>query len=163
MNKKVLACTVVPALALALVGANAVSAHGFFGGNNQTPEEIAQHHAEMFSREAALLGTSEDVVKHAWSQGKRLPELAEELGISKEELHTKMQEARKAHMQERMQTLVDQGVITQEQANSRMEFMETMKEKRGEHAPDDKFRLHGPGKGGFMKGMIENQSERTDA
>jgi hypothetical protein len=122
---------------LALVGVGVVSAHGWFGGfGNATPEEIAEHQTQMFEHKAELLGLSIDVIKNGWAQGKNLLEIAEENGITQEQLQTRMQEERKVQLQEHLQILVQQGVITQSQADQRLQFME-------EHM----------GEGGFGRGM----------
>ena len=76
-------------------------------------------------------GISIDEVKAAWAAGKDLVELAEEHGISKEQLKTKMEEARKAHMKSQLQALVEKGVITQDQADARLESLEAEHDKRG--------------------------------
>lgn len=135
MNKKVL---VIPALALmlTLAGASAASAHGMFGGgfgkfSNATPEEIADHQQVMFQEKADLLGISVDEFKNYWAEGKDVREIADELGITDEELRTKMQAAHQQSMQEHMQVLVDQGVITQAQADARLQHMQDMQNNMG--------------------------------
>lgn len=109
----------------ALGVAGIASAYGGFGGfmSQATPEEIAQHQQQMFEHQAEMLGLSTDEVKDAWAEGKTFQELAEVNGISEDELKAKMQETRKVRMRERMQALVDQGVITQDQADARLRTM----------------------------------------
>lgn len=101
-----------------LFAANTASAHGWM--RNATPEEMAQRHQEMFQEQAALLGTTEEVVKNAWAEGKNLRDLAQQLGISDTDLQTKMQAARQAELKQNLQSLVDKGVITQAQADKRL-------------------------------------------
>ncbi|MFH1890956.1 MAG: hypothetical protein ABIJ91_05355 [Candidatus Kuenenbacteria bacterium] len=123
MKKKYIAYGILPVLALALAGT--ASAHGLWGGfRNATPQEIAQHQTERFQNQSDLLGVSVDEVKSAWAQGKTMRELAEEKGISQEDLHAKIKAAREQRMKDYVQALVDNGVITQEQANQRLEFMQ---------------------------------------
>ena len=125
MTKKVLAYLVLPVMALSVVGLSSVSAHGWFGGfSNATPEEIATRQQEMFDHKAELLGVSSDTVKEAWSEGKSLIEIAEENGVSEEELKNRMVETRKARHKEFLQALVDNGVISQAQANRRLQIMD---------------------------------------
>lgn len=136
-SKKILFYSIVPVLAgVTIIGATQASANGLFGfGKNATPQEIASRHTEMFQEWANFLGISIDDVKNAWAQGKTMQELAAEKGITKEQLQTKMKEARLTQMKTQLQALVDQGVITQSQADQRLSFMQSNQDK-------------GPGKGG---------------
>lgn len=129
-----IALGLVPVLGLVLLGgAQFASAHGLMGFNKQaTPEEVALRHTEMFTAQATLLGISVDEVKSAWASGKTLKELAEEKGISEETLKEKMKAEREAHIKSELATLVSQGIITQAQADQRLETMKNapQKEKR---------------------------------
>ncbi len=110
-----------------IITAGIASANGGFGfgfGADLDPEEAANLATERFQHQADLLETDVDTVKDAWSQGKRIDELAEELGIDEEALQARMQEEHQARMEERLQSMVDQGVITQEQMQNRLQFME---------------------------------------
>ncbi len=129
---------VVPAMAVALlVGAGTASAHGMFGGGEDlTPEQRAEKASLMFERKAEMLGLDVNVVKEAWAEGKNFRELAEEQGIDMAELKEKMQAERKARQQERLQNLVEAGVITQEQANLRLERMQEKMTERAENGDD---------------------------
>lgn len=143
MNKKYLKYGILPSfLALALIGsAGLASAHGMgFFGSQATPQEVATQHAEMFQHQADLLGVSVDEIKAAWVAGKDLRTLAQEKGITDEQIKTKMQELHKQKMKEHLQALVDQGVITQAQADQRAQVMET-KLQNGRH--DKGFGRHG--------------------
>ncbi len=126
IKNKYLAYGAIPAFAIALAGAGIVSAHGFgFGGSKLTPQEIAQNQTNMFTKEAALLGASVDEVKAAWAKGQTLQELATAKGITAEQLRTKMQEQMRADQKTRLQSLLDQGVITQDQMTERLQFEQT--------------------------------------
>lgn len=125
MKKKYLSYALVPALALTIFGASQASAHFGFGFmNNATPEQVAQMQTDMFQKQAELLGVSVDDVKNAWAQGKTLQELAAEKGISQEQLQQKVREQRTTQMKSHLQILVDKGVITQAQADQRLQVME---------------------------------------
>ncbi len=125
MSKKYLAYTILPALALVLAGTGVASAHGWFGGfGNATPEEIAQHQETMFQNKAELFGIGVDEMKNYWAEGKNFKEIAEAEGITQEQLQERMMEARNERMQNHIQTIVDNGVISQEQADKRLQFME---------------------------------------
>jgi len=108
-------------------------AHGGWFGQpvNLSPENITERFQTMFREKAEILGISTEDFKTAWSQGKDLREMAQEQGITKEQLQEKMQEKRKEQMQEQLNVLVQNGVITQEQANNRMGFLENRFENRG--------------------------------
>ncbi len=122
MNKKIL----FSALALSLLftlGVNSALAQGWFHGReNFDPEKIVDRQTEMFENQANLLGISVDQMKEYWSAGKNLKEIATELNISDEDLRLKMQEGQKERMREGFNALVENGVITQKQADSRLTF-----------------------------------------
>ncbi len=135
--KKSIKYAVIPAIAFALLGAGVVSAKemgtgeknrvgghggGFFAFNNMDPEEFASHQSDMFANQAELTGLSIDEIKNAWAEGKKMNELLEEKGIDPETIRTKMKAQHEEKMKEQMQTLVASGVITQEQADKRIEF-----------------------------------------
>jgi DNA-binding phage protein len=123
--KKYLTYTLLALGIFSLVGAGAVSARGWFGGfNNTSPEEITQRFETMLQNKADLLGISVDEMQSAWAEGKTIIQIAEEQGISREQLQDLFKEARKEHLQNRLQVLVDNGVITQEQADQRLQGVE---------------------------------------
>ncbi len=125
---KYLAYIIMPALALTLAGASVASANGWFGGFGwgafEEPEEMAQRQEAMFQNQAEFLGINANQVKDAWAEGKNFREIAEEQGISQEQLQERMKDARQEQLQNRLQAMVDNGVISQEQANQRLQFME---------------------------------------
>ena len=118
---------------LALSGIGIASAHrGEFGGFGiVSSEDLIAHYEAMFEDKAEILGLTLDEIKEAWSEGKSLRELAEEKGISQEQLRESMMQKEQKRMEERLQALVDGGLITQEQADKRMNFM-TEKFQNGE-------------------------------
>jgi len=113
-------------ISLSLLGAGVASAHGLFGfGSQATPEQIAQAQTNRFTQEASLLGISVDDVKNAWAKGETLQQLATEHGITTGQLQQKLKDAALQRMKDNLQTLVTQGVITQAQADARLQFMQT--------------------------------------
>jgi len=127
MNKKILVFSFLAIGALGIVGANAASAQGWFsrfGSVNADPRAIVERQEARFEHQAEMLGISPDEVKAKWAEGKTPLEIAEELGISQEEMREKIRAERKQHFQERLQILVDNGVITQAQAKARIQAME---------------------------------------
>ena len=118
--------TVIPVLGLGLLGMNIASAHGFFGfGNsNINPDQFVSWQTTMFQNEANMLGVSVDDIKNGWAEGKSLVQIAEDHGISKDQLQQKMRDSMASQTKSRLQTLVDKGVITQSQADQRLKFLE---------------------------------------
>ncbi|MBP9732697.1 MAG: hypothetical protein KBD29_04550 [Candidatus Magasanikbacteria bacterium] len=149
--KKSIKYAVIPAIAFALLGAGVVSAQemgtgeknrggghrgGFFAFNNMDPEEFASHQSDMFANQAELTGISVDEIKNAWAEGKKVNELLTEKGIDPETIRAKMKVQHEEKMKEQMQTLVTKGIITQEQADKRIEFMKN-------HVPEVKEKMRG--------------------
>lgn len=147
--KKIAALAAIPALALGILGlSQTASAQSFVGGifNKATPEEIATHQTEMFQNQAELLGISVDEVKQAWVEGKSMKDLITEKGIDETTIQAKMKTQAETRMKEHLQTLVTQGVITQAQADTRLQTMQTktteMHSKFGKGVPGTRG-LHG--------------------
>jgi hypothetical protein len=140
MKKTIQMLMVLGLLSVGVAGASVASA--YMGGrwNQADPAEVAERQMEMFEHQAEVLGVDVDQIKNAWAEGKNLPELAEELGVSEDELMNRMQEQRQERMQERVNALVEQGVITQEQADQRQVFMQ---ERMGQGGFEGKGRHHG--------------------
>lgn len=143
-KKKLAILAAGPVAAAALFGATFVSAHGMgFGmfGQQLTPQQIADAQTNRFQQEANLLGVSVDDIKNAWAQGKSFQQLAQDKGITQQQLQQKMQDLRLQQMKDNLKALVDKGVITQAQADQRLQFMQTQQQ-------------NGQGKGrGFGRGM----------
>jgi len=146
MKKKFLVYAILPVLGLAfLVGPASASAMGFgwFGGFGKAdPDAIASRMQTMFQNEATLLGISVDEVKNCWAQGKNIGQCAQDHGITQEQLQQKMKDARAQQLKAQMQALVDKGIITQAQADQRLQWMQNKTQNAKGH-----------GFGRFMKGM----------
>ena len=128
MRKKYLILTI---LTLILLGTGSALAcgWGWFGGfGNATPDEIAQRQKAMFERQAQILGISVEEVKNYWAEGKTIREIMEERNISEEQIQARMKEIQLQEMESFLQTLVEKGVITQDQANKRLEVMQNQLE-----------------------------------
>lgn len=151
MKKRLLAySSITLAAAALLLGVNYVSAHGFygfFGGSTATPEQIASRQQTAFQNEAALLGISVDEVKNAWAEGKTLQQLAQDHGITADQLQQKLKDYSLQQIKDQLQTLVSQGVITQAQADQRLQFIQNNQNKTG------KMGHRGGGMMGFYRGM----------
>ncbi len=132
----------LPVLGLSLLGAGVASAQGLGGGfgfgdrfmPSLTPEQIAERHTTLFQEQATLTGLSVDELKNAWAEGKNLPQLLTEKGIDVAQVKAKMQVSVEQKMKEQIQTLVDKGVITQAQADKRLQFMK-------EHPPQARGKM----------------------
>ncbi|MFZ3019945.1 MAG: hypothetical protein WA051_00240 [Minisyncoccia bacterium] len=123
MKKNISTKAVLSLVGLGLLGsAGMVSAKGF-NMPNLTPAEIATMQTTMFQKQATLLGISIDKVKAAWVEGKTLEEIATANGITKDQLAQKIKDERSVQMKAHLKALVDQGVITQAQADSRLATM----------------------------------------
>lgn len=124
-NKKLFVYAGLPLATLGLIGASQASAHGMFGfGSQATPEQKAQVQTQIFQNQANLLGVSVDEVKNAWASGKGLKDLATEKGITEDQLKEKIKAQRESEIKQNLQDLVNQGVITQAQADQRLQFMQ---------------------------------------
>ncbi len=156
--KKSIQYAVLPAVALALLGAGVVSAQGMGEGgkmrgggheggflvfNDVDSEEFANRQSEMFATQAELTGLSISEIKDAWAEGKNLNELLTEKGIDVEKFREQMKAKAEEKMKEHIQSLVTKGVITQAQADKRIEFMKN-------HVPEVK---------GKMRGRLEQKND----
>lgn len=115
---------VLPLMGFALLAAGTVSAHGLMFGSSATPEEAAARQTQAFHNQAGLLGISVEEMKNYWAKGMTLPEIAKEKGISEQQLQEKIKEQMKARHKDHLSQLVQQGVITQAQADQRLQFVE---------------------------------------
>lgn len=126
-----------------LLGAGSASAHGLgFGmGMALSPDEVASRQQKAFESEAALLGVNVDAVKSGWAQGKSLAQIAADNNISADQLKAKVQAAHLDRMKSQLQTLVTKDIITQAQADARLQFMQS---HVGQHGKRNGMK---PGKG----------------
>lgn len=138
--KKYLTYTIISILAVSLLSVGIVSANGWFG--KAAHDGMTQKHKGMFEYKAEALGMTIEELKQAWYDSKDLSEIAEDQGITLEELREQMKEQKKERMLAYMQTLVDEGKITQEQADEKIEWMQNMSQN-----------WEGKSKEGFIKGM----------
>ena len=124
-----LAYAAIPALGLVLLGVNAASAHGMFGrwgfgASTLTPEQIASHQQERFQEQSQILGLSVDQIKDAWANGTTMQELMQTNNINETDVQKRMQDARLQQLKTDLQALVDKGVISQSQADKRLQTMQ---------------------------------------
>jgi DNA-binding phage protein len=122
-KSKFVAYAAMASLGMGIMGAGVASAHGLFW-NVSSPEQIAANQLTAFQHEAAMLGVSVDELKNEWAQGKSLEQIAQDHGITKEQLQQKMKDARVAQIKTSLQALVTNGVITQAQADARLQSIQ---------------------------------------
>jgi len=125
MKKKYLIYTILPAMAFSVLGAGIASAYGWFGGfGNLSSDEIATRQQTIFQNEAQILGISIDELKEDWAEGKTTRQIMQEKGITEEQVQTRMKDLQTQQMRSFIQALVDKGVITQAQADKRLQVMQ---------------------------------------
>jgi len=125
MKNKYLIYAVIPALGIGLLGASSVYAHGmFWGAGNLSPDDLATRQQAMFQQQADLLGITLDQYREKWADGKTLKEIAAELSITKEQLAERLKKTQQDRLSAQLKILVDKGVITQTQADRRLQAME---------------------------------------
>ncbi len=112
-----------------LIGAGPVSAHGFggfgWGFPTQTPDQIAARQQAMFDQQATLLGLSVNDIKDAWAAGKSIPDLIKEKGLNQDQIQARATATQKAQLKSQLDALVSKGVVTQAQADLRLQTMQT--------------------------------------
>lgn len=120
----------LPVVGLGLVGAAGVaSANGFLGtgmmqSQSLTSDQIATMQQNMFQQWATLLGINVEDVKNGWAQGKNLAQIAADHNITGTQLQQKMKDARLQQMKNQLQALVSQGILTQAQADQRLQYIQ---------------------------------------
>lgn len=128
MKHRKLLYAVLPAvLGLGFLGVNVASGHGFFGGvmgSQLSAEEIATRQQTMFDRQAQVLGISVDEAKAAWAEGKSMKQIIQEKGLDTTQIHARMKDAHLDEMKTHLQSLVDKGIVTQTQADRRLQVMQ---------------------------------------
>ncbi len=126
MKNKFIVYAVVPVvLSVGLIGANAAAAHGMFGpAGNLSPDQIVSFQQNIFTKEAQILGISEADLKADWALGKTFNQIIQDRSLDKTQIAQRMKDAQAAEMKAQLQTLVDKGVITQAQADSRLAAMQ---------------------------------------
>jgi hypothetical protein len=123
----------LPILAMGTLGVTSLASAQGFGGMwsaSATPDDIAARQQTMFQTEAQILGISIDDVKAAWAEGKTPMQIAEEKGISKDQIQARMKEIQTQKIKTQLQALVDKGVITQAQADKRLQVVQTQVESK---------------------------------
>jgi hypothetical protein len=134
MSKKILISTILLVLILGFVITGPVEAKGFgWGGLGRIGLNLdnwVKRIETMFENWAKILGMSVEKVKNYWAEGKTPKEMMEAENISQEDVQKRMEEMRLEELKNQLQKLVEKGIITQEQANQRLEWMKKQSENR---------------------------------
>lgn len=94
-------------------------------GQNQAPlREQGAMREQALEKRAQILGMNVDELKAQLEQGKKLYEIAQEKGITPEQMREQVMTQRREQTQERLNQMVEQGKITREQANKRLEQLD---------------------------------------
>jgi len=97
---------------------------------------------QMVTEKAKILKMSETDLQSELNKGKTFNQIATEKGIDLNTMHDQMETFQKT----RLQVLVDQGIITKEQMQERLDFMEQRQANCGNNVPFN-------GQGRFGMGM----------
>lgn len=124
MKKKVLVGLMIGAMSLGFWGIDSALAFGPMGWN-VSGEDFTSRFQSMVDNFSKNLGIASEKIKQGWSEGKSMLQIAEDNGLTQEQVHEKMQSARKEQMKTQLQALVSKGILTQAQADSRIKFMES--------------------------------------
>lgn len=152
-KKKILTYGSMLAIAL-FFGVGVSQTNAFWGGSRISLDERVAMQQTMFDEQAKLLGLTVDEVKSAWANGQNIWELAKSKGITEEDLKAKMLALKETKIQEELKALVAKGVITQAQADARLNHMQTMKDKMTEKIGKGKGKGKAHGYMNWMPGML---------
>lgn len=123
-NKKYL---IIPVIAfLALLAVSSASAYGgdrggMMGADVDPATRIKNFEGKM-NEQASVLGISAADFKAKWAEGKNIHDIAKEQGVSDTDLRARMQAQRTEQTKQYLKVLVDNGSITQAQADARLKF-----------------------------------------
>lgn len=125
MRKKILFYSLIVMAALGIfTSAASAMGGGWFGmGQNLDPDKLAEIQTARFAHQAEVLGVSVDQVKNYWAEGKDMQDIIKELNLDQTAIQAKIKDTRLSNMKSELQSLVGKGVITQDQADKRLEFM----------------------------------------
>jgi hypothetical protein len=98
---------------------------GSGGINYVSPTEWATNQTARFQAEATALGLPEGVIVNGWASGQNLQQIATANGISSSQFQTDMKNYQQSQLKDRLQALVSQGTITQDQMNQYLQTIAT--------------------------------------
>jgi len=120
--RKIIIASVIGLIIAGSLGLYAFTAYtrGPAGMKSGTFGKQGYGYTQMLEIKAEVLGITVEELQKELQSGKTMLDIAEEKNITSEQLHERILEAQK----ERLQELVKSGVLTQEQANVRIQIME---------------------------------------
>lgn len=124
LQKKVFFYTGLPVFAFSLLFASHASAHGNNSDKNfkhRSEFKQIKPRPERFEEQAKLLGITVDEYKNLSAQGLNFKGIAEHLGISPDSISQKRLALKQEKIKFRLSNLVSKGVITQDQADQRLQ------------------------------------------
>lgn len=133
MKGKILSYIILVAIGIGFTSVGIASAHGFgfWGLGAINPDEMAIRHQQMFESQAKILGISVDELKNAWAEGKTIRQIIEEKKLDQNKIQERAKQLKIEQMRSHLQTLVSKGVITQAQADKRLQFMQNQQNNFG--------------------------------
>lgn len=149
----------LPILSISFLGTIPVHAEGFhygfggFGKNKPTPEQMSAQQQNQFQEQASLLGISIDDVKNAWAEGKSIQQLMQEKNITQEQVNAHRKDLETQKLKSYLQNLVDKGVITQSQADKRLQTTQTKQAEQEKNKGGKNPRGMKGGFGSFHRGF----------
>lgn len=102
-------------------------------------EEIAVRKQRRLNHGAEMLGISPEELKTKLESGMKMPEIARELGVNPEDFPKKVRRQSAERIRNHFQQMVKEGKMTQEQANKRIGQAEKQAEKMKNRRPNRGF------------------------
>lgn len=134
MSRKIITYTILALAGIGFIGASTALAHGFgfgWGMGSISLDELTARHQQMFEHQAKILGISVDEVKNAWAENKNMSQLIKERGLDINKIQERARELRLEQIKTQLQNLVSKGVITQAQADKKLQSMQNQQNIEG--------------------------------
>jgi len=124
--RKIIMASVVGLIIAGSLGLYAVTAYtrGPAGMKSGISGKQGYGYTQMLETKAEVLDITVEELQKGLQSGKTMLDIAKENNMTSEQLHERILEAQK----ERLQQLVRDGVLTQEEANARVQIMEQRQE-----------------------------------
>jgi len=121
VKKKIIAALVVGSLISGTVAWYGTSVYALGEGNQEQKPELGKGYGytQMLQIEADILGITAEELQEELDAGKNIHNIIEEKGLTSEEFDQKMLVA----IRKRLESIVEAGLLTQEQLETRMQLM----------------------------------------
>ena len=122
IKKKIIAALVVGSLISGIVAWYGTSVYALGEGNQEQKPELGKGYGytQMLQIEADILGITAEELQEELDDGKHIHNIIEEKGLTSEEFDQKMLAA----VRKRLESMVEAGLLTQEQLETRMQLMQ---------------------------------------